>query len=72
MGSRKADVTNITGTEHGVVISWEGDMGFGNYTIYTNSAGHIVGDSEYMDKGENKEFLKSLFASIVEQIDIVG
>lgn len=59
-------------TDIDTCICWTGSNGFGQYVIWTDENGNLKGDSEYMDKGDRKEFLKSLFASIVEQIDIVG
>lgn len=53
-------------------IEWYGSAGFGEYHIWTDENGRIKGDSEYMDKGDKKDFLKSLFDSILEQIEIVG
>ncbi len=74
MGMKKVEVevTDLIPIEHGLILSWQGNIGFGEYTIFTDSNGNILGDSECMDKGEDKEFLKSLFNSIVEQIKIVG
>lgn len=72
MGVKKVEVTDLIPIEHGLILSWQGNIGFGEYTIFTDSNGNILGDSEYMDKGDRKEFLKSLFESILEQIEIVG
>lgn len=55
-----------------IYIKWYGSDGFGEYNIWTNEKGQIKGDSEYMDKGEKKDFLRSLFNSILEQVEIVG
>ena len=54
-------VTNID-----TCICWTGSDGFGQYIIWTDENGNLKGDSEYMDKGDRKEFLKSLFESILE------
>ena len=59
-------------TEIDACICWTGSNGFGQYTIWTDENGNLKGDSEYMDNGDRKEFLKSLFESILEQIEIVG
>lgn len=62
-------VDDIQGFSNGFVLLWHGDKGFGEYTIYQED-GKIKGDSEFMDSGDKKDFLKQLFASIVEQIEI--
>lgn len=55
-----------------IYIKWYGPDGFGEYNIWTDMEGRIKGDSEYMDRGDKKDFLKSLFDSILEQVEIVG
>lgn len=57
---------------NGVVLKWSGDVGFGEYTIFTDDNGKLKGDSEFMDRGDEKTFLEQLFASIVEQIEVTG
>lgn len=61
---------SVQGFSNGFVIQWSGDAGFGEYTIYIDKDGKWKGDSEYMDKGEDKSFLEHLFLSIVEQIEV--
>lgn len=72
MGMKKVEVTDLIPIEHGLILSWQGNIGFGEYTIFTDSEGHMLADSEHMDKDDDKEFLRSLFDSIVEQIKVVG
>ena len=54
-----------------IKFKWTGNIGWGEYTLYTEN-GQWYGDSECMDRGENKEFLKKLFDKIIEQIKIEG
>lgn len=63
-------VDEIQGFSNGFVLLWSGDIGFGEYTIFTDENGKLKGDSECMDQGDKKDFLKQLFASIVDQIEI--
>ena len=70
MTEHNVKVDEIQGFSNGFVLLWSGDIGFGEYTIYTDEDGKLKGDSECMDRGEKKTFLKQLFASIVEQIEI--
>ena len=70
MTEHNVKVDGIQGFSNGFVLLWSGDIGFGEYTIYTDEDGKLKGDSECMDRGEKKDFLEQLFASIVEQIKI--
>ena len=63
-------VDGIQGFSNGFVIQWSGDIGFGEYTIYVDNDGKLKGDSECMDRGEDKTFLEQLFCNIIEQIEI--
>ena len=63
-------VDGIQGFSNGFVIQWSGGIGFGEYTIYVDGDGKLKGDSECMDRGEDKEFLEQLFRNIIEQIEI--
>lgn len=58
-------------------LFWEGDKGVGQYDLIIRSNEDddelkITGDSEYMDKGEDKVFLRSLFESLLDKIEIIG
>ena len=53
----------------GFIIRWRGSHGVGEYLIYMKD-GKIYGDSEYMDRGEDKNFLKALLNKLVEDIII--
>ncbi len=66
-------------------LYWQGDIGFGQYDliIKTNDDSDddmendedyqlkIIGDSEYLDDN-NKEFLKKLFKSLLDSIEVIG
>ena len=64
-------VDGVQGFSNGFVIQWSGDIGFGEYTIYIDTDGKLKGDSECMDRGEDKEFLEQLFHGIIEQIEMI-
>ena len=70
MTGHNVKVDEIQGFSNGFVLLWSGDVGFGEYTIFTDDNGKLKGDSEFMDRGEKKTFLEQLFASIVEQVEI--
>ena len=53
----------------GFVITWESDIGFGEYTIYRTLEG-FAADSEYMDSNEDKDFIRELMRLFVEQLKI--
>lgn len=58
--------------ERVMIFSWIGNIGFGEYTLYTDSEGRWHGDSEHMDKGEDKEFIRLLLDKFVEGLVIEG
>lgn len=64
-----------------IILGW--GQGVGQYDLIIRSHSEeefapidyelkITGDSEYMDRGEKKELLKSLFASLLDKIEIIG
>ena len=56
----------------GVVIRWDSDIGFGEYTIYKAiGSDEWHADSEHMDNNEDKDFLKELMKLFIEKLDIV-
>lgn len=56
----------------GIVISWDSNIGFGEYTIYKRvDSDEWHADSEHMDNNEDKAFLKELLKLFVEKLDIV-
>lgn len=61
-----------------ISLYWEGSDGFGQYILIIDNhddndglSCEIEGYSEYMDQGD-KEFLKSLFDSILNHVTVVG
>lgn len=55
----------------GFIIQWDSDIGFGEYTIYRHvDSEEWIGDSEYMDNNEDKEFIKELMRLFVEKLVI--
>lgn len=55
----------------GIVIKWDSDIGFGEYTIYkANGSDKWHADSEHMDSNEDKAFLKELLKQFVDTLDI--
>lgn len=66
------DVTalkNVDGVQ-AIIIGWSGNIGFGEYTLYTDGKGRWHGDSEHMDKGDDKEFIRLLLDKFVERLVI--
>lgn len=58
----------------GVVIRWDSDVGFGEYTIYKpidSEDDRWLAQSEYMDNNEDKDFIKELMKLFIEKLDIV-
>ena len=56
--------------ERVMILSWSGNIGFGEYTLYTDREGKWHGDSETMDRGEDKEFIRLLLDKFVEGLEI--
>ena len=52
-------------------IEWVADCGFGRYLIYKTADGRMVAESECMDRGEDKTFLKSLLEKFIDEIEII-
>ena len=58
----------------GVVIRWDSDIGFGEYTIYKpvdSEDDKWFAQSEHMDNNEDKDFIKELMKLFIEKLDIV-
>lgn len=53
-----------------MVISWNSDIGFGQYTIVVMPDGRLVADSETMDSNTDKAFVKKLMSLLVEKLEI--
>lgn len=73
----KLDVTGVSIFKNetfplgGIIINWSGDPGFGQYTLLLKEDGTFHGESECMDRGEDKEFIRALFAKIADKMTVV-
>ena len=57
----------------GIGISWcAKGIGFGEYVLAWEDDGKLHADTEYMDKGEHKEFTEAIMAALVKEIIIDG
>lgn len=55
----------------GFRICWSSAIGFGEYTVYKSADGDKwCGESECMDRGEDKEFISELMRLFIEQLTI--
>jgi hypothetical protein len=59
----------ITHSSGGIRIEWNSDLGFGQYDLQVRD-GRLVADSECMDQGEDKEFLRKLLSIIADKAEI--
>ena len=53
-----------------IILVWSGNIGFGEYSLYKEKDGQWRGDSECMDRGEDKEFIRLLLDKFVEGLEI--
>ena len=64
-------------------FEWGCNLGFGQYTLYFNHKDvtvedgledyvliKVTADSECMDKGEDKEFLKALMEKLIDMVEV--
>lgn len=63
----KVRVTDIDTFKTGFVIKWEGNIGFGEYTIYKNQ-GVWKADSECMDTDDDHWFLDLLLRNMADRL----
>lgn len=55
----------------GVVIRWDSDIGFGEYTIYkAHDSNEWHADAETMDNNEDKRFVKELMRLFIGKLII--
>ncbi len=77
------EITDVIGFDNGFVIRWScPHIGFGEYTIHTkvkrNEFGFAVGDieiegdSEHMDRNDDKSFLIALLKKLSEKINVIS
>lgn len=56
----------------GVVFEWSGNIGWGEYTIYRErDSDEWFAESEGMDEGEDKDFLRELLKQFADKIKVV-
>ena len=56
----------------GVVFEWSGNIGWGQYTIYREHySDEWIAESEGMDEGEDKDFLRELLKQFADKIKVV-
>jgi hypothetical protein len=75
--SRKSNVDEInlevrniiTHSSGGIRIEWNSILGFGQYDLQVRE-GKIVADSESMDSGEDKDFLRKLLSLIADKAEV--
>lgn len=75
--SRKSNVDEIslevrniiTHSSGGIRIEWNSSLGFGQYDLQVRE-GKIVADSESMDSGEDKDFLRKLLSLIADKAEV--
>ena len=66
------DIKNIiTHSAGGIRIEWTSDLGYGQYDIQVRD-GRLVANSESMDSGENKDFLRKLLTIIADKVEIAS
>lgn len=73
----KIEVWNNERCPKGAIrLYWDADEGFGQYDLFINYNAdgdlELLGDSEYMDRGEDKTFIQSLFESLLEKLKVIG
>ena len=55
----------------GFIIEWSSDIGFGEYTVYREKHDdQWYGDSEYMDRDEDKDFIRELMKLFLDKLMI--
>ena len=56
-----------------MVINWSSpNIGFGEYQVYIDKRGQLVGDSEYMDSGDSKKFAAKIFEMLLNNMIIIA
>ena len=70
------EITDIEFSDGAMTIYWSSDIGWGQYWIGVSEEGEWEADSECMDRGDDKDFLKELLrlASqyIAKKVLVVG
>lgn len=64
----KIHAVEVNVYSNGIVINWTADIGFGEYELVKD--GKWTGYSEYMDKGEDKTFLRDLLMAFADSVEV--
>lgn len=70
----KVSVNDIRPIESGFIIDWRANIGFGQLVVYTERNKDILtikAQTECMCSNADKEFMKQIFASLIEQSEVV-
>ncbi len=54
----------------GIIVSWCGDIGFGEWTLYWGDDGKLHADTEYLDRHDDRAFTEEILKLLAEQIVI--
>ena len=76
MSSAKIDNVEVEAFESSegdgrIIFKWIGNLGWGEYTLWQED-GVWYADSEHMDQGDDKEFLKKILDAFVSEIIVKG
>ncbi len=68
-------ITEVTGFYNGdntgIIINWDSDIGFGEYTIYQSCTSNLCYiESECMDSDDDKSFGKKLLELLLEKAGV--
>ena len=56
----------------GITFEWSGNIGWGEYSIYKkHGTDEWIADSEGMDKGKDKDFLRELLKQFADKVKVV-
>lgn len=69
MRKHDVEVSDIYVAENIVSIAWQGNTGFGTYDLVFKDD-KVYGYSEYMDKGDDKSFLKEVLNALAEKVEV--
>lgn len=64
--------TFVNSKYSGIVLEWSGNIGWGEYTIYKEyGSDEWFAESECMDRGEDKDFLRELLKQFADKVKVV-
>lgn len=56
----------------GIGVSWSGDIGFGEWSLWWGKDGKLHADTERLDNDESKKFTRTIFELLIDQIEVDG